>query len=249
MTEGKEKNIMNQRAVHVMPSVRTITTVLGLCVFLGASAPLVVSGASTEQDRLVEKAKMTLEAFTEDPDLKEAIRHWKYTKGLFIVPELVRGAFIFGGAGGTGVLIERDERTGQWSQPAFYNIGAVSFGLQAGVDTSELVFVITSQRGLEQFYTTDFKLGADAALSVGPVGTGGSFEGVTADIISYGRSKGAFAGIAMNGALVAPSDLSNEMYYQQPVRPVDILVKGAVRSSKSVPLTMAANTLTNNNPR
>ena len=139
-------------------------------------------------------------------------------KGLFIVPQLLRGAFIFGGAGGSGVLLARDEKTGQWSQPAFYNIGAVSFGIQAGGDASELVFVVTSQRALEKFYSSDFKLGADAGITVGPVGGSTSVAGVGADIVSYGRTKGAFGGMALDGAIIAVSDESNERYYGRGVR-------------------------------
>ena len=116
-----------------------------------------ISAAATEQEQLVEKAKLTIEAFATDPSVKEDVRGWsKEAKGLFIVPQLLRGAFVFGGAGGSGVLLVRDEKTGEWSQPVFYNIGAVTFGLQAGGDTSELIFVVRTQKGLEQFYRSDF---------------------------------------------------------------------------------------------
>ena len=212
-----------------------------------AAASLVgpgISVAATEQEQLVEKAKLTLQAFAGDPSVNEDVRGWsKEAKGLFIVPQLLRGAFVFGGAGGSGVLLVRDEKTGEWSEPAFYNIGAVTFGLQAGGDTSELIFVVTTQRGLEQFYRSDFKLGADAGISVGPVGSSGSVAGVTADIVSYGRTKGAFAGMAMEGVVIAVSNDSNESYYGKPVRPVDILVKKAVSNPKSTDLHAAADGL------
>ena len=200
-----------------------------------------ISRAETEQEQFVEKAKLTLQAFAADPSVKDELRAWsKEAKGLFVVPQLLRGAFVFGGAGGSGVLVVRDEKTGAWSQPAFYNIGAVTFGLQAGGDASELVFVVRTQRGLEQFYRSDFKLGADTGLSIGPVGGSASVAGITADIVSYGRTKGAFAGMALDGAVVAVSDESNERYYGKPVRPVDILVKNAVSNPKSAELHVAA---------
>jgi lipid-binding SYLF domain-containing protein len=207
------------------------------------SAPR-LSPATTEQEQLVEKAKLTIQAFAADPAVRDDIRGWsKEAKGLLIVPQMIRGAFVFGGAGGSGVLLVRDQDTGGWSQPAFYNIGAVSFGLQAGADTSELIFVVTSQRGLEGFYRSDFKLGAEAGLSIGPVGSSGSVGGVLADIVSYGRTKGAFAGIALDGAVIAVSDQSNEVYYGKPVRPVDILVKHAVSNPRSAELHAAADGL------
>lgn len=200
-----------------------------------------ISRAVTEQEQLVEKARLTVEAFAADPSVKDDVRGWsKEAKGLFIVPQLLRGAFVFGGAGGSGVLLVRDEKTGDWSQPAFYNLGAVTFGLQVGGDASELIFVVRTQRGLEQFYRSDFKLGADTGVSIGPVGGSGSVAGLTADIVSYGRTKGAFAGMALDGVVIAVSNESNERYYGKPVRPVDILVKNAVSNPKSTDLHAAA---------
>ncbi len=199
-----------------------------------------ISAALTDQEALVNKAKLTAEAFAADPGLKGAISEWsKDAKGLFIVPQLLKGAFIFGGAGGSGVLLVRDEKTGKWSEPAFYDIGAVSFGFQAGGDAEELVFVVRNQKGLEKFYGSDFKLGVDAGVSIGSAGGSSSVEGVTADILSYGRTKGAFAGAALNGARIAVSNESNEVFYGKPVRPTDILVKHAVSNPKSADLRAA----------
>ena len=100
--------------------------------------------------------------------------------------------------------------------------------------------MIRTQRGVEQFYRSDFKLGADTGLSIGPVGGSASVAGITADLVSYGRTKGAFAGMALDGVVVAVSNESNESYYGKPVRPVDILVKNAVSNPKSAELHAAA---------
>jgi lipid-binding SYLF domain-containing protein len=200
--------------------------------------------ASTEQQQLVEKAKLTVEAFARDPQ-QEDLRQWMTkSKGVFIVPQVLRGAFVFGGAGGGGILMVRDERSGEWSEPAFYNIGAVSFGLQAGADTSELIFVVRTQRGLEEFYRSDFKLGADVGVSAGPIGGSASMEGVTADLLSFGRTKGAFMGMALKGALVAISDDSNQAYYGKPVRPTDIVVRKSVTNPGSADLRSSMAALT-----
>jgi len=210
---------------------------LGLVIAVASammgSAP---AAASTEQEQLVEKARLTVEAFATDPQQQELYRWVSRSKGLFIVPQILRGAFVFGGAGGGGVLLVRDEQSGEWSQPAFYNIGAVSFGLQAGADASELIFVVRTQRGLEEFYRSDFKLGADVGVSIGTLGSSASMEGITVDLVSFGRTKGAFMGMALNGALIAVSDGSNEAYYGKPVRPADILVKNTVSNPASARL-------------
>ena len=121
--------------------------------------------------------------------------NWMSSALLFNRNCCMRGAFVFGGAGGSGVLIARDEKTGKWGDPVFYNIGSASFGLQIGADVSEMVLVVRTKKGLEEFFTNDFKLGANAGMATGPVGAGMSTKGVAADIISYARQKGAFAGM------------------------------------------------------
>lgn len=190
-----------------------------------------------EQQQLVDKARLTLDAFAADPGLAGPIREMKSeAKAIFIAPQFVRGAFVFGGAGGSGVLLVRDEKTGAWSEPAFYTIGSASFGLQIGADVSEMVFVVRTQKGLEEFYRTDFKLGADVSMAVGPEGEGVSVRGIAADILSYARKKGVFAGISAEGAIIAVSNDSNRAYYGKDVRSTDIIIKHSVSNPKSADL-------------
>jgi len=208
---------------------------------VAVSATPALAADAVEQQQLVDKAKLTVEAFISDPSVGPATRELKdEAKALFIVPQFLRGAFVFGGAGGSGVLIVRDEKTKQWSEPAFYTIGSASFGLQVGGDVSELVFVVRNQKGLEEFYRTDFKLGVDVSMAVGPVGGGGSAKGITADLVTYARKRGVFAGVAVDGSVIAVSDDSNAAYYGKPVRPTDIIVKQTVSNPKSSDLRNAA---------
>ena len=194
----------------------------------------------SEQQELVDKARLTLESFAADPGMGGPIRDLKSeTKAIFIVPQFVRGAFVFGGAGGSGVLLVRDEKTGAWSEPAFYTIGSASFGLQIGADVSEMVLVVRTQKGLEEFYTTDVKLGADVSMAVGPAGEGVSVRGIAADILSYARKKGIFAGISADGAIIAVSNDSNRAYYGKDVRPTDIIIQHSVSNPKSADLRKA----------
>lgn len=209
-------------------------------VALGGAVPALAEDFA-EQQQLVNKAKMTLESFLADPSMGPALRDLKQdTKALFIVPQFLRGAFVFGGAGGSGVLLVRDEATKQWSEPAFYNIGSASFGLQAGGDVSEMIFVVVTQRGLEQFYRNEFKLGLDAGMALGPVGEGGGVKGITADLLGYAKKKGAFVGMSVDGSIITVSNDSNAAYYGKPVRPTDIIVKHAVSNPKSAELRNAA---------
>lgn len=226
------------------PSVTTrlrlmAAILLGSMVAVNAIPALAAD--SMEQQQLVDKAKMTIEAFAADPGVGPATRELKSeTKALFIVPQFIRGAFVFGGAGGSGVLIVRDEKTKKWSEPSFYTIGSASFGLQIGGDVSEMIFVVRNQKGMEEFYRTDFKLGADVSMAVGPAGEGASVKGITADVVAYAKKKGAFVGMAVDGSIIAVSDDSNAAYYGKPVRPTDIIVKQSVSNLKSADLRNAA---------
>ena len=218
---------------------------LGVMVLLSVmgSGPA-FSADATAQQQIVDKAQLTLEAFASDGQLKDAFKQLsKEARALFIIPQFMRGAFIFGGAGGSGVLIARDERTGKWGDPVFYNIGSASFGAQIGADVSEMVLVVRTKKGLEEFYTNDFKLGANAGMATGPVGAGMSTQGIAADILSYARQKGVFAGMAVDGAFVSISNDSNQTYYGKPVRPTDIIVKKDIGNPKSLQLRAAADKL------
>jgi lipid-binding SYLF domain-containing protein len=231
----------------LMGALRFVSTCAGIVVTLVLfGAPPASSAEGATQQQLVDKAQLTLEAFTSDPRLKDQLKQLnKEAMALFIVPQFLRGAFIFGGAGGSGVLIARDERTGKWGDPVFYNIGSASFGAQIGADVSEIVLIVRTRKGLEEFYTNDFKLGANAGMATGPVGAGMSAQGLAADIISYARQKGAFAGMAIDGAFVSVSNDSNQAYYGKPVRPTDIIVKKEIGNPKSLQLRAAADTLMN----
>lgn len=218
------------------------SVIMALLSMLFANPTFAADAAAQQQ--LVDKAQLTLEAFASDSQLRDQFKQLrKEARALFIIPQFMRGAFIFGGAGGSGVLIARDEKTGKWGDPVFYNIGSASFGAQIGADVSEMVLVVRTRKGLEEFFTNDFKLGANAGMATGPVGAGMSAQGIAADIVSYARQKGAFAGMALDGAFVSVSNDSNQAYYGKPVRPTDIIVKKEIGNPKSLQLRAAAEKL------
>jgi lipid-binding SYLF domain-containing protein len=136
-------------------------------------------------------------------------------------------------------LVKND--TGVWSEPAFYTMAAASGGFQAGLQVSEIVLLVMSQRGVESMLSSTFKLGADASVAVGPVGAGieGSTAVLSADMVTFARAKGLFGGISLEGAVVAVRDESNRNYYGKDVRPTDILVKRAVSNPHSGGLRVA----------
>lgn len=217
-----------------------LSLVLSMVFILGH--PRTSAADEGELNNLVDKSRMTLSGFMADSNMSWFRDHIKDAKGIFIVPQLLKAAFFFGGEGGSGVFLVRDDKTGAWSEPAFYTMGAGSFGFQFGAQASEIVLLVMSQRGVESLLSNTFKLGADVSVAVGPVGAG--VEGSTAmnlsaDMVSFARSKGLFGGISVEGAVIAIRDESNRHYYGKEVRPVDILVKQTVTNPHSADLKAA----------
>jgi len=114
---------------------------------------------------------MTFENFVKDKNMRVMVDMLKDAKGVFIAPQVLRGAFVVGASGGSGVFIARD-KDNRWSGPAFYTLGSVSVGFQVGGDASEVILVAMTERGVKAFHSTNFKLGADAGVAVGPAGAG-----------------------------------------------------------------------------
>lgn len=200
-------------------------------------------GKADDQKQLVENAKHTLESFMEDPHLSWFQDHVKDAKALLIVPQLLKGAFFLGAEGGSGVLIVREKNTKEWSLPVFYIVGGVSFGFQWGGQASEVIFMARTDGAVEKLYSSSFKLGGDASIAAGPYGAG--IEGATsanldADFLSFSRSKGAFAGLSFEGAVIYVDDEANKAYYGQSVRPLDIVVKKSVSNPHADGLRQAA---------
>ncbi len=188
---------------------------------------------------LVDQALATLNDFVGEKDMEWFKNHLKESKGIIIVPQLVKAGFIFGGSGGRGVVLIRDPKTGQWSQPGFYSLGSVSFGLQIGAETASVIMQVRTQRGLESLYGTSFKLGGDCSVAAGPVGVGVSGQGVTGDLVSFSRAQGAYAGISFDGSMVKVNEDFNKDYYGKAARPTDIFVKKDVSNPGSANLRKA----------
>ena len=207
----------------------------GLLVLSGTFTPTAAEDA--EQQVLVDKAVVTVENFMADPDMTWLRSNIKDAQGVLIIPALVKAGFVFGGSGGRGVLLVRDEAQRFWGEPAFYSLGSVSWGLQIGIESSEVIMLVRTRKGLDSLLTSSLKLGADASVAAGPVGAGA--KAATADILSFARAKGAFAGLSLEGAVVKTNDDWNSAYYGTAVRPVDILVKKSVKNPGSAKLREA----------
>ena len=218
-----------------------------ITLVLVSTISLFVSGAfgseQVEAENLIDNAATVVKGFAADPDLKWFRDQVKKAKAVLVIPQSIKGAFFVGGSGGSGALVAHDAATGEWGYPAFYTIGSVSFGLQFGGEASEVVLLIMTDRGMEKLLTSSFKLGADLTIAAGPVGGGAAAQ--TADVFSYARSKGAFAGVALDGAVVKTKDKFNEAYYGKSVSPTDILIRKSVSNLHADPLRKEIAIVTN----
>jgi len=189
--------------------------------------------------QMVEKARLAFENFMADKDLGPSVRSLvKRAKGVLIYPQVLKGAFIFGASGGSGAMLAYDDKTGKWGGPAFYTIGEASFGLQIGGEASEVILVALTDRGVASLLSTSAKLGADVGIAVGPVGAGAeaATANLSADLVSYSRSKGLYAGISLEGAVVAVRGGLNKAYYGKEVTPTAILVQREVTNPQAAGL-------------
>jgi lipid-binding SYLF domain-containing protein len=200
-----------------------------VAVALGGCASQAVSPA--EPEALVSDARTTLSNFIRDPDQTWIQENLNRAKAVMIAPQIVKAGFIFGGSGGRAVLVARDGRT--WSGPAFYNLATASVGFQAGVEVSEAIIVVMTDKGLNSLMAASFKMGGDASIAAGPVGAGAKST-VTADLITFTRAKGVYGGVNLDGTVVNTNIPWNDAFYgRSNVLPPDILIRRSVTSPKS----------------
>ena len=223
-----------KRSGKVGIRVFAIATILA-AMLLVAAAPGAMAADKEDAQGIVDKSRVTLSGFMKDKDYEWLRANIKKAKGVLIYPQVLKAGFILGGSGGTGVLLTRDSKTGEWSDPAFYTLGSVSFGLQIGGEAAEVVLLVMSQKGVDSLLTSKFKLGGDTSIALGPVGTGAKAD-ITADFISFAKSKGLYAGLNLDGSYLDVRDSLNKAYYGKEATPVDIIVKKSVSNKGAVPL-------------
>jgi len=198
----------------------------------GCATPDTRSGTATELSR----AQATLQDFRNDPDMTWFRNHVKDARAIIISPNITRASFVFGGSGGEAVVYSRERPGAPWVGPAFYNMGAGSVGFQFGVDVSQVVVLVMSDRGANALLSPKFTLGGDVSIAVGPVGAGAA-SSVTADFVSFARAKGLYAGVSLGGAVINPDYGANAAYYGRAASPVDILVRHAVTNPNGRPIS------------
>jgi SH3 domain-containing YSC84-like protein 1 len=196
-----------------------------LCVALLslASPGWAKSDREASNDRL-DHAGRVLGEIMAAPDSGIPEEVMEHAKCIAVVPHLLKGGFVFGGENGRGVATCRTSNG--WSAPAFFAITGGSWGLQIGIEGVDLVMIIQNERGMHQLLSSKFQLGADASAAAGPVGRHASADTdwkMDAEVLTYSRARGAFAGLTLTGASIRRDDDSMDAFYGHEVTTREVL--------------------------
>ena len=210
-----------------MKRLTTLVALLGLTTIGWAGTT-----RENAQDRLDNAGKVIHEIMAApDSGIPEEVL--EHAKCVAVVPHMIKGGFVFGGQNGRGVATCRT--ADGWSAPAFFAITGGSWGLQIGIEGVDLVMIIQNDKGVERMLSSNFAIGADASAAAGPVGrhaAAGTDWKLDAEILTYSRAKGLFAGITLNGSSIRRDDDSTEAMYGHEVSTHKIL-RGEVEAPAS----------------
>ncbi len=214
---------------------------------IAAGLSVLPAQAETKREKaeeLVEKAANTTLYFSRDTAFEALWDLADDAHGFVIIPRSLRGGFLVGASGGNALMIARKD-DGSWSEPVFMTIGSLSFGFQIGVEGSETILAVMTQRGVEHLLSTSVKLGGDLTIAAGPIGAGAKAQ--TADILAFSRSRGLYGGVSLEGAVLKARHSWNRGYYGEDVRPLDVIFRDKVSRDHSAPLQNAVWGLANRN--
>ncbi|WP_256012558.1 lipid-binding SYLF domain-containing protein [Desertivirga xinjiangensis] len=186
-----------------------------LAMIMAATAP--VQAQEKQEDKIAKSA----EILTDFRTMKESIPEQliQQAEGMVIIPSLINAGLGIGGKRGKGIAVVKDAN-GQWSDPVFVTLTGGSFGLQAGVQSVDLVLVFKNRSTLIGVGKGTFNLGGDLSVAAGPVGrstTADTDYKLEAEVYSYSRSKGLFAGISLNGSVLSVDENANSAFYGKKV--------------------------------
>jgi len=222
---------MGTRILRIITlSIAAMAGLFLLSGILGVNRDASASDKSDAQS-IVDKSKATFTDLVNDENYVWLRDYLKNAKAVLIFPQVLKGGFFLGGSGGTGVLLVRNETSGNWSDPAFYTVGSVTFGLQFGGEAAEVIMVAESRKAVDSLLSSSVKLGGDVSVAIGPIGGGAkgsvTIPEVRADFVSFSRSKGLYGGLNLEGSVLQVRDSLNNAYYGKVVTPGDILLKKA----------------------
>jgi lipid-binding SYLF domain-containing protein len=189
--------------------VRSWALALALCV-------PAVAFAESDQEAKLDEVMEVVDAVARIPEQGIPPALLRNAEGVAVIPNVLKVGLVIGGRYGKGVLVVR-RPNGTWSDPVFVSITGGSVGWQIGAQSTDVVLVFESRRGIESLLKRKFTLGADASVAAGPVGREASAAtdaGLKAEIYSYSRSRGLFAGVSLDGAVLQIDDGDDALYYR-----------------------------------
>jgi len=220
---------LRNRVVGIV-SIVLVTCALGM--------PTLAKGNGKKANEATRRSKDAATVFNEimgAPDNAIPKELVDKAQAIAVFPSVLKAAFIFGGTEGKGVI---SRRTAQgWSTPAFFNLGGGSFGAQIGADKTDYVLLIMNEQGLNGLLGDKFAIGGEAGVAAGPVGRTASAATdaqLKAEILTYSRSKGLFAGVDLNGTAITPDNNLNEAVYGMKARDLLSGVAGSAPAAVSI---------------
>jgi lipid-binding SYLF domain-containing protein len=223
------------RMERLSPRFVLLVMVAASLVWIGTRSKLAYADELMDARHLVENARVTFEDFVAAPEMGAFRDLLQNARGIFIAPQVLKGAFVFGVSGGSGVMLARIPGVWKWNGPAFYTLGELSFGLQIGGEASQIIVLAMTERGVNAMLADSVKLGAGAEIAIGPVGIGAqaSSANLSADLLSFARAKGLFGGLSLQGAVVKARNGLNDLYYDRVTTPDEILIRAKVRNPQA----------------
>lgn len=214
------------KTIRILPLL--VLTIFSMALFSTAKA----------QDKQEDKIVAATEVLQDFSKMKESIpaELLKVTQGIIIVPKLINAGFVIAGKRGKGIAMVKLE-DGSWSNPVFVTITGGSVGFQAGVQAVDLVLIFKSRETLQNIGNGSFTLGGDISVTAGPVGrnsTASTDINLEAEVYSYSRSKGLFAGISIAGSAIDVDAKANESFYGKPVDAESLFGDSTTDNSASV---------------
>ncbi|NJO00983.1 MAG: lipid-binding SYLF domain-containing protein [Bacteroidia bacterium] len=174
--------------------------------------------AQSEEEEKINEALDVLEDLTEAPEEGIPPVFFNKSEAIAIFPGVIKAGLIVGGRHGKGIVMIKDEQ-GNWSNPAFVSLSGGSFGLQIGAQSADIVLLFREKETVRQIKEREITLGGDAAVAAGPlgreIGTSTNPE-FSAEVYSYARSRGLFAGLTIEGSVISVNESANQDFYDDP---------------------------------
>jgi SH3 domain-containing YSC84-like protein 1 len=201
-----------------------------------AAFALPVYAQDKEEDRVENAGKVMQEILNAPDTIPKSVLD--KADCVVVLPSVLKAAFIFGGSYGRGVMTCRRGKDfqGKWGAPTMMALEGGSAGLQIGGQATDFVLLLMNSRSATGILTSKFKLGGDASAAAGPVGRSASAETdatMRAEILSYSRARGAFAGVSLEGSTLRPDNDANEKLYGKKIEAKEIVLEGAVKAPPS----------------